>query len=70
MGQVVPSLSSGPCPASTLAPLQGPGKGPNGQGRTLGRSPPVLGRNYSEFLAQPSCRWWGMGHGSQGQPAV
>lgn len=61
MGQVVPYLSSGPCPASTLAPLQGPGKGPDGRGSSLGWSPPVLGRSCSEFLAEPGCRWSGNG---------
>lgn len=39
MGQVVPSLSVGPCPASTLAPLQGPGKSPDGRGQNPGLEP-------------------------------
>lgn len=44
-----------------LGASSGPGKDPDGQGRTLGWRPRVLGCSPSEFLAEPVCRWWGAG---------
>lgn len=59
-------IPAGPSPVPTLAPLQGLRQGPDGRGRTLGGSPRVLGSSPSEFLAEPGCRWWGMGLGGPG----
>lgn len=66
VGGLGPSSSCWPPPAPTLVPPKGPGQGHGGRGRTLGWSPWVLGSSPSVFLAEPGCRWWGMGGGRPG----